>query len=126
MPDFQRVSWHRQWLALNDQYARQLDIWAVTLARLERQRGWFAMSDADRDRAERASGLTDTNTRLRLMDRRLRRWLRFLPKTPAIDIEGVVANLQVAERLLAPEENRIVHGLIVRAARDLSRLKPGS
>ncbi|MNY31329.1 hypothetical protein D3C86_1654890 [compost metagenome] len=84
------------------------------------------MSDADRDRAERASGLTDINTRLRLMDRRLRRWLRFLPKTPAIDIEGVIANLQVAERLLAPEENRIVYGLIVRAARDLSRLTPTS
>jgi hypothetical protein len=126
MPDFQRVSWHQQWLALNDEYARQLDIWAVALARLERQRGWFAMSDADRDRAELASGLTDMSTRLRLMDRRLRRWLRFLPKTPAHDIGGVVANLQVAERLLAPEENRIVHGLIVRAARDLAYLEPTS
>jgi len=126
MPDFQRVSWHRQWLALNDEYARQLDIWAVALARLERQPGWFAMSNADRDRAELASGLTDMSTRLRLMDRRLRRWLRFLPKTPAHDIEGVVANLQVAERLLAPEENSIVHGLIVRAARDLAHLEPTS
>jgi len=120
------VSWHQKWLALNNEYARQLDTWAVALARLERQPGWFAMSDADRDRAERAGGLADTNTRLRLMDRRLRRWLRFLPRAPAQDIEGVIANLQVAERLLAPEENRIVHGLIVRAARDLSRLKPGS
>ncbi len=98
----------------------------MALARLERQRGWFAKSDADRDEAERASGLTDINNRLRLIDRRLRRWLRFLPKTPARNVEGVIANLQVAERLLAPEENRIVHGLIVRAARDLSRLKPTS
>lgn len=126
MPDFQRVSWHQKWLTLNNEYARQLDTWAVALARLERQPGWFARSDADREEAERASGLTDTNTRLRLMDRRLRRWLRFLPKAPAQDIEGVIANLQVAERLLAPEENRIVHGLVVRAARDLSRLKPTS
>jgi hypothetical protein len=126
MPDFQRVSWHQQWLALNDEYARQLDTWAVALARLERQPGWFAKSDADRDEAERASGLTDLSIRVRLIDRRLRRWLRFLPKTPARDVEGVVANLQVAERLLAPEENRIVHGLIVRAVHDLSRLKPTS
>ncbi|MNI66710.1 hypothetical protein D3C73_1223000 [compost metagenome] len=95
----------------------------MALARLERQPGWFAKSDADRDEAEQASGLTDLSIRLRLIDRRLRRWLRFLPMTPALDVEGVVANLQVAERLLAPEENRIVHGLIVRAARDLSRLK---
>ncbi|MFZ4166037.1 hypothetical protein [Brevundimonas sp. NPDC058933] len=123
MHDFQRVSWHQQWLALNDEYVRQLDAWAAALARLERQPGWFAKSDADREEAERASGLTDLSTRLRLMDRRLSRWLRFLPKNPARDVEGVVANLQVAERLLAPEENRIVHGLIARAARDLSCLQ---
>ncbi|MEN5115100.1 hypothetical protein ABE453_13835 [Brevundimonas diminuta] len=123
MPADQVPSWHQQWLALNDAYVRQLDTWAVALARLERQPGWFAKSDADRDEAERASGLTDLSTRLQLIDRRLRRWLRFLPKTPARDVEGVVANLKVAERLLAPEENRIVHGLIVRAARDLACLK---
>jgi hypothetical protein len=35
----------------------------------------------------------------------------------------VVASLEVAQRLLPPEESRVVHSLISRAVRDLSRMK---
>ena len=58
-----------------------------------------------------------------MIHRRLRGWLLVLPTAPNCDLTGVVANLQVAERLLPPEESLIVHGLIVRAVRDLRQIR---
>jgi HEPN domain-containing protein len=119
-------TWHRRWLALDDERGRQWEAWSTIHRQLERQPGWFALSDDARSEAEQASGLSELEARLRIIDRRLRRWLRGLPKTPSRDLGEVAANLQVAERLLPPEENRIVHGLIKRAARDLDRLSKPS
>lgn len=126
MPDAKRTSWHQQWLALDDEYARELEVWATALAQLEGEPGWFALSEEARADAERDSGLTDIHHRLEAMDSRLRRELRFLPTAPAQSVDGVVANLRIAERLVAPEENRLVHDLIVRAVRDLSGLERAS
>lgn len=123
MPADQVPSWHRQWLALDDERIRQLEAWGVILRHLERQPGWFALSDDARAEAEQISGLCDLDARLKTIHRRLRRWQRFMPTTPSQNVGGVVANLQVAERLLAPEENLVVYGLIVRAARDLARMR---
>lgn len=123
MPAYEGMSWHRHWLALDDERARQLDTWSAINRHLERQPGWFDLSEEDRVEAERVGGLADVDGRLRVIHRRLRRWLRVLPTTPSHDLAGVVANLQVAERLLPPEENLIVHGLIVRAVRDLCQLR---
>lgn len=123
MPAYGRMSWHHRWLALDDERARQLDTWSKINRHLERQPGWFDLSEGDRMEAERLSGLTDVDGRLRVIHRRLRRWLRVLPTAPSHDLEGVVANLQVAERLLPPEENLIVHGLIVRAVHDLGQIR---
>lgn len=115
-------AWRRRWLALDDERTRQWDAWSAVHRQLERQPHWFALSDGARAEAEQASGLSELEARLRVIDRRLRRWLRGLPTTPSRDLSEVAANLRVAERLLPPEENRIVHGLIKRAARDLDRL----
>ncbi|MBG7615603.1 hypothetical protein IWC96_09965 [Brevundimonas sp. BAL450] len=115
-------TWHRRWLALDDERCRQWDAWSTIHRQLERQPGWFALSEDARAEEERASGLSELEARLRVIDRRRRRWLRGLPKTPSRDLGEVAANLQVAERLLPSEENRIVHELIKRAARDLDRL----
>lgn len=119
-------TWHRRWLALDGERCRQWDAWSTIHRQLERQPGWFALSEDARAEAERASGLSELEARLRLIDRRLRRWLRNVPKAPSRDLNEVAANLRVAERLLPPEENRIVHGLIKRAARDLDRLSTHS
>jgi hypothetical protein len=123
MPEYEHESWHRHWLALDDERARQLDAWSTLHRHLERQPGWFDLSDEDRAEAERISGLSELEARLRVIHRRLRRWLRVLPTAPNCDLNGVVANLQVAERLLPPEESLIVHGLIVRAVRDLRQIR---
>lgn len=119
----QVTSWHRQWLALDDERVRQLDAWSILLTQLERQPGWFALSDDARAEAEHINGLSELEGRLKAIYRRSRRWQRFMPTAPSRDVDGVIANLQVAERLLAPEENLVVHGLIVRAARDLGRMR---
>jgi hypothetical protein len=123
MPAYESVSWSRRWLALDDERAGYLEGWCSINAQLERQPGWFDLSEKDRAEAELVAGLPQLDRRLRAMDRRLRHWLRSLPTAPSRDLEEVVANLSVAERLLPPEENRVVHGLISRAVRDLSRMR---
>lgn len=45
-----------------------------------------------------------------------------LPSAPATKIETVIAHLSVVERLLAPEEDDQVYGMITRAVRDLKAL----
>lgn len=122
----EKLSWHRKWLALEDHRLRLLDTWCDLHARLERQAGWFALSDAARAEVEQTSGLSDLDAPLHLIHRRLRRWLRALPTEPTDDVAVVTASLRVAERLLPPEENRIVHGLIARAVLDLSRTQDPS
>lgn len=122
----EKLSWHERWLALDDHRLRLLDTWCDLQRQLERQEDWFALSDAARAEIEQTSGLSDLDTTLRLIHRRLRRWLRTLPTEPTDDIAVVAASLQVAERLLPPEENRVVHGLIARAVRDLARMRAPS
>lgn len=123
MPALQTSSWHRHWLALDNERVRQLDAWSSIHRFLERQPAWFDLSDEERAEAERISGLSELDARFRVIQRRLRRWLRFLATTPNQDLTGVIATLQIAERLLPPEENFIVHRLIARAVRDLDQIR---
>lgn len=122
----EKLSRHQRWLALDDHRLRLLDTWCDLQRQLEQQVGWFALSDAARAEIEQASGLSDLDTTLRLIHRRLRRWLHAMSTGPSNDIAVVMASLQVAERLLPPEENRVVHGLIARAVRDLGRMQDPS
>ncbi len=122
----EKPSWHQNWLMLDDERLRILDRWCELQRQLEGQVGWFAMSDRARAEIEQRSGLPGLDTTLRLIHRRLRRWLRTLPTDPTDDIAVVAAHLQVAERLLPAEEHRVVHGLIARAVRDLVRMQDPS
>ena len=121
-----KISWHKKWLALDDHRLRLLDSLCETQRQLEAQVGWFALSDRTRAEIEQTSGLSDLNTTLRLIHRRLRRWLRAMPTDATDDIAVVTASLQVAERLLPAEENRVVHDLIARAVHDLVRIQASS
>ena len=122
----EKMSRHERWLALDDHRLRLLDGWCELQRQLESDAGWFALSDGARAEIEQTSGLSGLDTTLRLIDRRLRRWLHALPTDPTDDIAVVTANLQIAERLLPAEENRVVHGLIARAVRDLARMQNSS
>lgn len=122
----EELSWHKRWLALDDHRLDLLDTWCDLQRQLERQAGWFDLSNAARGEIEQTSGLSDLDTTLRLIHRRLRHWLRSLPKDATDDLAVVTASLQVAERLLPAEENHVVHGLIARAVRDLARMQDPS
>lgn len=118
--------WHERWLVLDDQHNRHLEAWCAMNSKLERQPGWFALTEDEKSAAQRASGLTELDALLRIFHRRLIRSLRKIPTTPSRDYDAVLANLQVAERLMPPEENEIVHGILWRAVRDLKTLRSSS
>jgi len=92
-------------------------------SKLERQPGWFALTEEEKAAAQRRSGLTESDALLRILHRRLVRSLRKMPNVPSRDYDAVLANLEVAERLMPPEENAVVHGILWRAVRDLIALR---
>lgn len=126
MSDDQNLIWHRNWLALDDQHNRYLDAWCELNGRLERQPGWFALTDDEKEAAQHASGLSELEALLRILHRRLVRSLRRMPTKPSGDYDAVLANLRVAERLSPPEENAMVHGILRRAVRDLDAIRRAS
>ena len=123
MSDDQRLTWNRSSLALDDQHNRHLHAWSELNGRLERQPGWFALTDAEKDAAQHASGLSELEALLRILHRRLVRSLRRMPTKPSRDYDDLLANLRVAERLSPPEENAAVHGILTRAVRDLAAIR---
>ena len=101
-------SWHHNWLAMDDQHNRYLEAWCELNGRLEREPGWFALTNAEKDAAQHASGLSEVEALLRILHRRLGRSLRKMPTSPSRDFDAVLANLRVAERLSPPEEHAVV------------------
>lgn len=122
MADSGQAFRHDHWLALDDERARHLERLLTIQRCLERRPGWFHLSSDEQAEAERVSGLTELDSKLRRLSCKLTRSLQVLPRTPMGTIEGVTANLRIAERLLPRDENRAVHDLIVRAVRDLGRI----
>ena len=118
-----KTTWHERWLALDDQHNRHLEAWCAMSSKLERQPGWFALTEEEKAAAQRRSGLTESDALLRILHRRLVRSLRKMPNVPSRDYDAVLANLEVAERLMPPEENAVVHGILWRAVRDLIALR---
>lgn len=116
-------AWYQRWLALDDHRLHLLDRTCKIQQQLEREAGWFGLSDVARTEIEQKSGLFDLEVALRLVHRRLRRWLQVVPTLPADDMAVVTASLEVAKRLLPAEENPVVHGMLTRAVRDLRELK---
>jgi len=126
MPDEQRLTWHHDWLALDDQRLRHETAWCDINRALERRPDWFRLSDAEQAEAQRISGLTETERVLSLIQKRLDRSLKKMPRGPSRDYEAVLANLRVADRLTFPDENPEVSGLLSRAIRDMVAIRDGS
>ena len=122
MPALHARSWHSRWLALDDQRRYELDRWCELNQRLESRPGWFALSPASRADEQREAGLLAIDEGLRAIDRRLRLYLRILPACSAQDIDGVLADVRVAERLVLRGQNDVVANLLSRAARDLAAI----
>ena len=117
------LSQHHKWLLLDDLRAQQLDVWRTIILRLEARPGWFELTPKAQAELRRASGLNDLDASLRRLQGRRRRLLQKLDTSQQADVQGVLANLQVAERLVQPEENVVVAGLISQAVRDLKAIR---
>ena len=126
MPDDHEAQWHRRWFALDDQRIRLMDQWCDLNGDLERRPGWFALSNAEQKVAQQESGLQEIDARLRVVHRRVGRLLRKMPTGPSRDYDAVLDNLRVAGRLIAPEENAIVYGILLRTVRDLRAIRGAS
>lgn len=94
MVEGQRPDWHRDWLALDDQRVRQLDVYCDINRELERQPGWFRLSQAEKAKAQRLGGLIEAETLLHLLERRVNRALRTMPRGPSRNYDAILANLK--------------------------------
>lgn len=117
MPATQVSSWHVRWLALDDARLLLLEAWCDKLQQLEAQPGWLALSEEARGVSEQASGLSDMDATMRVIDRQLRRWIRAMPARSCDEMGDVVGILRVALRLMAIEEHPVAHRLVSRAIR---------
>jgi len=126
MSDQQRLAWHDGWLALDDERIRHEEAWCDLNRELERRPGWKRLSEAQRVEAQRVSGLTEIENAIDAVQQRLDRTLEKMPTGPSRNYDAVLANLRVADRLIYPEENEVVSGLLSRAIRDMAAIRDRS
>lgn len=112
----------RQWLALDREQEALLTEWSQVEAALMRDPKWSSLSVKAKAAHEGSQRLDRIDRQLERLSDESRAVLDLLPTTPAANIETVVAHLEVVERLLAPEEDDQVYGMITRAVRDLKAL----
>jgi hypothetical protein len=112
----------RNWLALEAERSRLETEWLRYGKLLSQKFRWHELTDAERDLLPETRILDGMNARLEALDWRSDALLRALPTTPAASTAAVAANLMVAKTLLNSAGEPDVHGLIVRAVRDLETL----
>jgi len=122
MSDDGSLAWHRDWLALDDQRIRQVEAYCNIMRELERRPGWFRLSDAEMDAAQRLSGLNEAEAAVRVLERRVELALRKMPMRRSRDYAAVLANLRVADRLVHIDEHEIVSRLLSNAVRDMTAI----
>lgn len=111
-----------RWFAVEAERERLSAEWGRHESFLAREFNWFRLSDDQRRALPQARKLDDIAVELEALDRKSDALLKALPSTPAASVAAVVANLTVATRLLYPDGYEEVHGLMVRAVRDLKTL----
>lgn len=111
-----------RWLALDRARESLLTEWSQVEAGLMRDPKWRALSD--KAKASHAGGrrMAEIDRQLEGLYKEGEAVFAQLPSAPATKIETVIAHLSVVERLLAPEEDDQVYGMITRAVRDLKAL----
>ena len=111
-----------RWFAVEAERERLSAEWGRHESFLAREFNWFRLSEDQRRALPQARKLDDIAVELEALDRKSDALLKALPSTPAASVAAVVANLTIATRLLYPDGYEEVHGLIVRAVRDLKTL----
>lgn len=111
-----------RWFAVEAERERLSAEWGRHESFLAREFNWFRLSEDQRRALPQAGKLDDIALELEALDWKSDALLKALPSTPAMSVAAVVANLTVATRLLYPDGYEEVHGLMVRAVRDLKTL----
>ncbi|GAA0196016.1 hypothetical protein QOZ96_003452 [Brevundimonas nasdae] len=112
----------RQWLALDREQEALLTEWSQVEAALMRDPKWRSLSAKAKAAHTGRQRLDEIDRQLERLSDESKAVLDLLPTKPAANIETVVAHLKVVERLLAPEEDDQVYGMVARAVRDLKLL----
>ncbi len=111
-----------RWFAVEAERERLSAEWGRHESFLAREFNWFRLSEDQRRALPQARKLDDIAVELEALDRKSDALLKALPSTPAASVAAVVANLTIATQLLYPDGYEEVHGLMVRAVRDLKTL----
>lgn len=111
-----------RWFAVEAERERLSAEWGRHESFLAREFNWFRLSEDQRRALPQARKLDDIAVELEALDWKSDALLKALPSTPAASVAAVVANLTIATRLLYPDGYEEVHGLMVRAVRDLKTL----
>jgi hypothetical protein len=111
-----------RWFAVEAERERLSAEWGRHESFLAREFNWFRLSEDQRRALPQARKLDDIAVELEALDRKSDALLKALPSTPAASVAAVAANLTIATRLLYPDGYEEVHGLMVRAVRDLKTL----
>lgn len=112
----------RRWLALDREQEALLTKWSQVEAALMRDPTWRSLSTKAKATHAGSRRLAEIDRQLEPLFDEIRAVFDLLPTTPAANIEAVIANLEVVERMLAPEEDDQVYGMVARAVRDLKLL----
>lgn len=115
---------HR-WLAIDAEQRRLQLEWGTLEGWLMTKRSWYRLSPDQQAAIPEGARLAEIDARLDVLEVEGHALLKSMRPKPAKSIEGVVANLSVAARLIFVEDHPEAHGLITRAVRDLAAFSGG-
>lgn len=110
----------QRWLAVDAEQRRLMADWGQLEGWLIRKMQWHRLSPDERAAIPEGQKLAEMDARLDVLQVERLALLKSMRPKPAASIEAVIANLLVASRLIFEEDEPEAHGLITRAARDLT------
>ena len=114
---------YESWLYLTAKIERLQTRWAKLESWLVREHGWFQLSPAEQQALPWAKELRDIDGCLDLMFEKREAVLATLPTHGSTTLEGVVAKLEVVERLVERDDHPEAHAMIAGARQDLLALR---
>lgn len=112
----------QRWLAVAAERRRLQIAWSDHETWLARTYGWLRLSASEQAAVPEGAKLAKIDARLDMLEAESQALLKALPLKPATSIASVIANLSVAEGLLSEEDQPEIHGMILRAVRDIAVL----
>ncbi|MBI1684877.1 hypothetical protein [Caulobacter hibisci] len=110
----------QRWLAVDAEQRRLMTEWGQLEGWLIRKMQWHRLSPDERAAIPEGQKLAQIDARLDVLQVERLALLKSMRPKPAASVEAVIANLMVASCLIFEDDEPEAHGLITRAARDLT------